>query len=360
MEIMKSPIKYFICFFVILTILVPATAAFSNDAQSLQERFKKEAPEAWKDYLNHLRTIKVMIRYSIQSPKDSYSDVMETTRTLDLPYALTESKTFSSADPEPVYSLIGNNPRYRFVLTKDESAESDVSSWKVKYVNKIEEKAGEFQFPGLDAANSELPSDNSLVLLLSEALKIHFMFFLPSLCASEDFEITDITEESEDGQKIVHIVYRHEPQGVVGVVGPPALRSGELWLIPDRSWVVKKAVVNILDTGDRTDKLYAITNIEYKDDGDCYPIPHSVETILKRTDTDETEATFFNEFTQTRDFKGINKKECYLSYYGIPEPKFEGDGDWRRHAIVLLGLVIVAAAYFVFQRRRNAKHRTEE
>ncbi len=357
---MKNQIKSFVCFFVVLAILVPATAAFSNDAQSLQERFKKEAPKVWKDYLNHLRTIKVMTRYSFESQVESYSDVREITRTLDLPYALTETRMTSSTDPEPVYSLVGHTPRYRFVLTKDETAETDASSWKLKSVDKIEEKSGEFQFPGLDAVNSELPSDNCLVLLLSEALKLHFMFFLPSLCASEDFEITDIAEESEDGQKIVHIVYRHEPQGVVGVVGSAALRSGELWLIPDRSWVVKKAVVNILDTGDRTDKLYAITNIEYKDDGDCYPIPQSVETILKRTDTDETEATFFNEFTQTRDFKKINKKECYLSYYGIPEPKFEGDGDWRRHAIVLLGLVIVAAAYFVFQRRRNAKHRTEE
>ena len=67
--------------------------------------------------------------------------------------------------------------------------------------------------------------------------------------------------------------------------------------------------------------------------------------------SDKPEGISTKEYAWKREAPISDKKVCYLSYYGIPEPKFEGDKDWRRHALVLLGLVIVAAAYFVFRKR---------
>lgn len=338
-------------FFVFTTVSI----AYAEDR--IREEFQRDAPVAWERYLEQFKNVGVSCRETTRAFEDGEgsTETVEWSCEVVLPYRIETYKKI--ADGGSSSEIMADNPQYVFSL----SSNSDPKSAESQTIDRVEKRKGSFsgrlQFPQIENFTNhkplkDLPYENRLLLGMAEALKIHFLFWFPSIAQEKEFEIVEITEENEENSRVVRIDYRYEPDGVVGVVGPTVPRSGRVWLLPDNSWVVKRASFDALDAGDRETKVHVETEISYQSLEDPSPLPTRVATRCSYPSLRATEAEFEKEFVWNRDVVARDKKEYYLSFYGFPEPEFEDGFRLLRPALILLGLTLLFLAYRTVRKGR--------
>lgn len=352
MKSARATLSVILFFFALLLML--NEPSYSNDV--LLEEFRRDAPQAWLNYLESLRNIeftkKLSERYIENGGPDTNSSI--TQKTVNYPYQI--GRYDGVVAGEHSSEIFAHNPLYRFALEPDKD---NPGKWSIIRCNKMEPPSkAQLQFPAIENYSvrrplAKLPFENQVLLGLAESLKIHFLFWFPSLAADDEFEIVQMTEEYDGDLRMAHIVYRYEPEDVAGTVGPAALRSGQVWLLPDNSWVVKKAIFDVLDAGDRTRKIRFEHTLEYDLPVARYPLPTKVVTTCDYGTSNPPDEGIY-EYEWKRDPPRRPKKEYYLSYYGLPEPEFESSFKWVRPALVLLGLLFISMAYRVMRNRKNA------
>lgn len=344
-------------------IFCVAANCLAND--SLKEEFLRDAPPAWRRYLASLRTVEETVKESSRFEENGelYTFDREASSKIKYPYQITKATRRSSDEDESITTLSVVNSKYRFSLVSDAQSPE---KWKFDSVEKIDSRSGtKLQFPTLNNLDShrtvkDLSYENQVLLGLADALKIHSMFWFPSVVSEKDFEIVDISESEEEGRRVVSLTYRYEPDDVVGVVGPVALRSGQVWMYPDSSWTIKKASFDLLDAGERLekDRIHVETTVEYRTTRDDYPLPQKITTIFAKPENAKYRGVIETEYSWNRNVD-LQKKECRLSYYGFPEPKFKDENRLLRPVLVFIGLVFIFVAGWLALKRRKAEKAKE-
>ena len=79
---------------------------------------------------------------------------------------------------------------------------------------------------------------------MAVALKLNFYVWLPQYIDDEDFEILEVENVYEEDLHLFKIKYNYEPK----VFNPDIpLRNGEIFLLPDHNWVIKKGNFELVE-----------------------------------------------------------------------------------------------------------------
>lgn len=323
---------------------------------ALRERFLSEAPRAWQAYLNSLDQLEYTESSTAHSYDGSISIKTETSVALDFPFIMrTTREEFNGELSEKLHAA---NSEYTFTLEPSQDADGKQALVDVKKNKDAKNRTR--QFPRLDVNARrnpilDLPLENRAALSAAFALELDDQYFLPSLVSAEEFEIIEILESQEDGQNVVKIEYRYEPEGVVGVVGAPVLQSGTLLLLPDSSWVIKKATFSILEGSERKDKTIIETSFDYEALPSDRPLPSKIRCVTSDAKNKTAFGESVDEYAWNLNPKKRDKKEFYLSYYGLPEPEFSDSFRWIRPVLIMFGLILLFAALRFLHKMNESK-----
>ncbi|MBR3218827.1 MAG: hypothetical protein IKF77_02815, partial [Thermoguttaceae bacterium] len=201
------------------------------------ESFKAKAPAAWARYLESLKNIEVTLYH-----EDTDSNGTETSGLYTYYHNPPYNMCINQIDGvEKVAS--GNNKRYSFRLISE-----DGKTWKVDSADRIvPDSDGPLYFlkPGERADGSVLRERMSWnTLHFAAALKLNFYDWFPSYFNEEDFQVLEVENLYEDDLHLVRVKYGYEPKEYIPNV---RIRSGEVFLLPDYDWVIKRAAFKSMD-----------------------------------------------------------------------------------------------------------------
>ncbi len=302
------------------------------------ESFKSKAPAAWVQYLEALKNIESTWYYeSIDSEGTETSD--RNTVYHNPPYHLSISQSDGVER-----GVFGNNKRYSFRLSS-----KDGKTWNVDSAEQFFPASDgplSFPKPGEKADGRVLQELTSWdTSHLAAALKLNFLFWFPSYFGEEDFQILEVENLYEDDLHLVRVKYRYEPKEF----NPNnRLRSGEVFLLPDYQWVIKRAAFKSVEP-DQSQINHCQTEIEYDLAPGKLALP-SVVTV--KINGDDFMIKWHYSWKEGCKF---DKKMFTLSHFGLPEPDF-GEGRVNRLRILtsLVGcVVILLSLYKIYQKRRR-------
>ena len=301
------------------------------------ESFKAKAPAAWARYLESLKNIEVTW-YSETIKKDETETSKPSTVYHNPPYHL----SISQSDVLGTVAS-GNNKRYSFRLSS-----KDGKTWGDDQTELfLPNSDGPLQFfkPG-ERGNGKILRElvSWDTLHLAAALNLNFFIWFPSYVNEEDFQVLEVENLYEDDLHLVRVKYSYEPKEFDPNIH---LRSGEVFLLPDYDWVIKRAAFKSMDV-DQT-QADCQTEIEYNLAPGKLALP-SVVTVK----FDEDNFTMRWHYTW-KEGCTFDKKMFTLSHFGLDEPDF-GEGRVNRLRIImsLLGaLLIVSALYKIYQSRKR-------
>ncbi len=312
------------------------------------ETFREEAPIAWQKYLDFFTNVEVS-RY-LETIEDN---VTESRSSNDI-YHL-GSNHLSIKHTDGVNTVVsGNNKKYRFTLTS-----KDGESWCIYDVQKIFlDHSDSVRFPELgNQINKESVQDIASwnTSHLAMALKVGFFIWLPQYINNNDFEIHEVENLYQDDLHLLRIKYKFEPKEFDARV---PLRSGEIFLLPDYGWVVKKARYEAIQPDGET-RVHCDWNIDYDFSLSDVALP----LVVTDSVNDPTQEP--HSFTQKwfYEWKGpctLDEKAFTLSHFGLSEPDFDESHPNRiRFILVVLGIfMILSATYRIYQKRKNKKGST--
>ncbi|MDO5576545.1 MAG: hypothetical protein Q4F84_05655 [Fibrobacter sp.] len=266
------------------------------------------------------QTITMHYRYKF------YDDCMLRTEPLDT--SNSESRTSM---------LQAVNPRYLFVLTSDDIL---TSSWRVSKIEKIEDPARITSFPDLKITGTQLYEAQSSYCSRFPGLNTMFCF-LPSMFAAPGFHLKDAVSVEEDGMKLMKISYSYEP---VIPKKNNIVRGGELFLMEEHDWMIKKGWFECEESGSKTRPVVSIQNkYDFLSDSSFPRLLSSKKTVTGGTEDKSTNTSIYswqkNEET--------DKNVFTLSHYGLPEPDFEirrGRFSALRYGLMAIGFALVLYA----------------
>lgn len=145
-------------------------------------------------------------------------------------------------------------------------------------------------------------------------------------------------ETNADGERIVKFAFSCDSTPGCLVYG------GELELLPDRFWQIKSGKV---DLGGQT----SVCNLEYQTPPETVPSDRSFDDVRLENGY---KVVGNAKFTPLQ--KPLKDSRFTLSYYGLPEPKFDEEPAGRaRYFVMLAGLVLIAVGALRIYKRRRAK-----
>ena len=189
--------------------------------------------------------------------------------------------------------------------------------------------------------------------------------WLPSYFNEPEFCITEAEEVYEGDLRLVRMKFQYEPAEYDPAI---PLRGGEVYLMPDHSWVIKRGNFEWLeiDTDALFDYSIAVKNgnsdLPYTD-GKKY-IQFSVENdygetldkfprpVSQKLEIEESHWKYTTCYTWEKPGK-ISPKEFKLSYYGFPEPDF-ACSFWPRLLLIAIGAALILWAACRFCRKRRS------
>lgn len=345
--------KRFVLFAFVATLFL-CNFALLEAGEELREEVLREAPKAWVGYLKELRNIETTEKSETRLADGTLFGTSKSSWTLSFPFVLRTTEATVDGGSEKKLFIV--NPNYSAVL---ESSSDSEKPWTIVKIEKVENGSlSKRKFPVIDNFSNhnprlDLPQELQLQINLAHALEFDDLLFFPSFWNEKDFKILEITESIEDVGRVVRLDFLYRPEGVVGTVGPPVLQNGSVWLLPDRCWVIKKASYDSLQPPDRTEKDHFETEIEYRTPIGQIPLPSKI-TRKMVSQHEEFSGETVIEYDWKQGIQPHDKKEYYLSYYGLPEPEFGTGAKWVRPALVLIGLLVLFVAYRFMSHRKDA------
>lgn len=173
------------------------------------------------------------------------------------------------------------------------------------------------------------------------------------LLASPEFVVKSVELEPTDAGELVHVAYdfRQPPPGV--------LRSGELWLRPDRGWAIDHCRTDVEVGLAKPLSGSAAVRVDYQGSLDGVAVPARIELrqqLGERISTVETMTFSHFEHAPTA------AEEFTLAHYSLPEvePETPIEAGSDRRLIRWIGfghaaLAVVLIAVIAYRRRQKAQ-----
>ena len=345
--------KAFLLFALVITALFsPYCPAFCSEEAEYGE-FYSAVNGAWADYVSGLSRMEcTVVLTGSYPPRPEFKT--EFTVVFDFPYYAVEKK-----ENGVIESVSCFGRKYSFKLNRN----AETGSYEITNLQQNKKGAGSSLWNDLFFAETD-PDDHSswnwmfyggrsLRYGIGEALVMWGDLTLPRLLRREGFSIEGF---SDDGEKI-RVDYKLEPEESFS--GDPE-HLMELLMTPERSghFVLSKETLLPesveFSVGAENELQYSLS-CEYESADGKNQLKKKTMTARKAgDDTDPPHTTVF-------EYSGVTIKKqpasrFKLSYYGLPEPKFEDDGVilWRTlFALAACVMILYAASSFYRKRKAN-------
>ena len=163
------------------------------------------------------------------------------------------------------------------------------------------------------------------------------------------FVVERVFRVEGDGSKCVRVEFGYDVGDPNGVFGK-RISNGFLVSDPQRNWALTNYGGTVYSNINKsTFKTEAV--LEYPDDRSSFPIPS--RRTQHKTWPDDKGTVLEKELTSKNVTNKVSKEEFYLSYYGLPEPKF--GRRWYGNWVWILLLMIGAIGLGVFLRKRRLR-----
>lgn len=341
--------KTFLLLAVVITALFSSCGPASCSEEAEYREFYSAVNAAWADYVSGLSRMEcTVVLTGSYPPKPEFKK--ETTVVFDFPYCAVERKENGVIES---VSCIGR--KYSFRLNRN----AETGSYEITDLHRNKTGAGSSLWNDLFFAEND-PDDpwsrnwrgnggGPLRYLIGEALVMWGDLTLPRLLRREGFSVEGF---SDDGEKI-RVDYKLEPEESFG--GDP-----EHLMTPERSghFVLSKETLlpeSVEFPFGPENELQYTLSCEYESaDGKNLLKKKTMVARKAGDDTDPPHTTVF-------EYSGISSKRqpasrFKLSYYGLPEPKFEDDGVmlWRiLFALAACAMIVYAVSAFYRKRKAN-------
>jgi len=163
----------------------------------------------------------------------------------------------------------------------------------------------------------------------------------------DSFVVERVYRVEGEGSECVRVEFSYDVGDPNGVFGK-RISNGFLVSDPQRNWALTKyggSVYTLINKS--TFKTEAV--LEYSDNRSGFPIPS--RSIQQNTWPDNRGTVLESELTAKNVTNKVSKEEFYLSYYGLPEPKF--GSSWYGNWVWFLMAGIGAITFTVFLRKRR-------
>lgn len=345
--------KAFLLLAVAITALFsPCGPAFCSEEAEYGE-FHSAVNGAWADYVSGLSRMEcTVVLTGSYPPRPEFKT--EFTVVFDFPYYAVERK-----ENGVIESVSCFGRKYSFKLNRN----AETGSYEITNLQQNKTNADSSLWNDLFFAETD-PDDHSswnwmfyggrsLRYGIGEALVMWGDLTLPRLLRREGFSIEGF---SDDGEKI-RVDYKLEPEESFN--GDPEHLMEHL-MTPERSghFVLSKETLLPesveFSVGAENELQYSLS-CEYESADGKNQLKKKTMTARKAgDDTDPPHTTVF-------EYSGISSKRqpasrFKLSYYGLPEPKFEDDGVilWRAlFALAACVMILYAASAFYRKRKAN-------
>ncbi len=300
-------------------------------SETLEQRFLREAPLQWEDYLRRCDgldgRVSFVFKVDGQLDNQSWSERKHNDRCrLVLHQELV---------PTPSYGdLCAYNDHYAFRLRR---AGTD-GGWALVGV------------PAARDAKYQRPTRERD--MTPQVLANAYPAQLPGLIRRSTFRVRQAKDVALNGRRVIQIEFEC-PEKAPSVEG--AVRSGTLWLDPERSWCLCQSQVHCVYPGNVSE---ALTQVEFRDDAATFPIPRRV--VIKTDQMREAEGRIktIGEFDcELREPGSLPPDEDFtLTAFGLPEPEFISSRPtptrWWLWGSLAGGALLALGAIFGWLRQR--------
>jgi|GEM_PF-5822062 len=313
--------------------------AYAQTPEEWRERFLREAPKAWEEYLAFARTLQGRWTSRVTSP--NYSSVthnqIKQNRHCRLSAYEVEHRQAKYQHPRELYGEVYViNPQYAFQLGRRKPQ----ASWFVAevIVNGDKSKIIESIDRSIDISSGHLVS-----LSYTD---------LRTLVKQSTFRIIDIKPISYNDRECVELHFNNEHRvGIKDKLFVPEQR-GKLILDPNRFWTLCSAeiVSAYLSNQNKFEEFPENISIITRDSNSGYPI------IVKYTYKSKSSETTYEKEYELDEIKRLpSDEEFTLSAFGLPEPVgLERPVRWWLWTGVAgVLLIIVGAVFFRLAQRRR-------
>ena len=315
-------------FFFLLTALLSADGV----DQTLRTRLKTEGCAAMRAQEKFLSQVHLVILWTtvqrdgeIKREYDYYADGGRFLLKRDRPRDMWETP------PNHFECRFGKNNRYYFGISKKKSEEL----WEMDEC---------LDLKSFDPEESEI-SD------IFDAFPCNvFGNSLADLIENPGFEITRIETVPDQPEETVEFDF--EISADIADAGIDALRTGTVRLLPERGWTPKEMRLN----SNRGGKPFVNTRVfTYgENNGEPFQVRHAQTKLYFHPD-DESKFVSWDFEIREIDHAKVPKRELYLRYYGLDEPKFADPHTGLRSLFLVAGVLIILFAVRRMRRRRQSE-----
>ena len=308
-------------------------------ADDIKFKIQKEITAAWADYLHSLKEIQLQ-----SFRRDTENGVLVEEEPEQITTHVFPCKHSETVNKNGDTLVFVTNSSYTFTLTKN----AKTNGWVIQNIESLPLPGPieSLTFPRLKSTQ-EVPNDVFSVNVshLAVALKMNFFLWLPSYFGSNDFQVLETEELIENGLKLVRMKFSYEP---AEFTPNELLRSGEVFLLPEHSWVIKRARFFSIEP-DKITRVLCDLNIEYGANLDKYPLPLSSSIKINNPQHGYNNLKMEWNYQWTKNVPNKEPLRFTLSYYGLPEPDFNGNHRFRGIRYLLMGVGVIMVAFAVYR-----------
>ena len=324
------------------SVFVVPSASARDDVPADPDRIRNEAPKAWLSYLHALADYQVDTQVTSRDGTGKVTDRQTNRFVGAYPRCVVEINTGTKHEV-----VQGYNKEYRFEISK-----SSGGQWVVEELSPVRNTVPieELSFPDYGQGGPGHTAGQETAIAMTKGLLVTIVDSLPMLFTKKEFRIAEAQEVTDVNLRLVRIAYSFEPDRFT----PNQLaRSGEVFLMPDHYWLIKRAKVYAAEPPDSR------VTIEISNEYDMLSTELPLLTKQKMSlngggyNNDSIEATCSGVAKVT----DVDPKRFTLSAYGLPEPVFsepERSRMWLFYAtLTLLVVCIVLSVYRQYRRTQR-------
>ncbi|MDR0336600.1 MAG: hypothetical protein LBI18_05870, partial [Planctomycetaceae bacterium] len=224
----------------------------------------------------------------------------------------------------------------------------DINNWIIEHIQRHPKDLFQrsFSFPIL-FENDSRSIEKLIGRNFTRGLMISIADWLPVIFNQPEFHIIDAKKIKENNENLIWIKYDYKPKQRQNQL----VRSGEIYLLPEHYWLIKRAEVVVSESNGR----FVNSSISCQYDFVSGNIPRLVSHKLFIKEYNQTLLRIFSNYEIV---EKINTQEFTLSHYGFPEPDFDNSRRTNHVRYILMGLgiiMILFAIWRMIQKRRERK-----
>ena len=298
--------------------------------QALLARLQSEGCaglRAQEKYLNHIHLRFLQSTQDRKFEYDYYGNGKNFLLKMEIPSEMWEAK------PDHFEYRMGKNELYFFEIHKKKTEEE----WEI--VECLDLKSFDIEETDLTDVFDTFPC-------------YLFRSSLADLIGKPGFEITRIESVPDQPEETVSFDFEITKDNVVEALGE--LKTGTVQLLPERSWAAKEITLNCNRGGNQFVTAFTFTYGEKS--SELYQVTHSQVRLSRdyaKSDDPLKFITWDYEILAA-DHAKVPKKELFLKYYGLDEPKYASAANLIRSILLIAGvLVILFSVWRRFHKNRS-------